>query len=203
MILLPNLSIGNFASVVRMVQKVGGSARLTDSPDEIRTADKIILAGVGAFDNGMRSIHERCWADALTEAVTRRKAPVLGICLGMQLMCKASEEGNLPGLGWMDAEVKRFDASRDSTLKVPHMGWSTVNVARPNVLIPSGDAEQRFYFVHSYYATCTRPDDVLAVAQHGTEFVAAFGRDNLYGVQFHPEKSHRFGMEVMKRFVEL
>jgi glutamine amidotransferase len=202
-ILLPNLSIGNFASVLRMVQKVGGSARLVDSPAELRRGEKVILAGVGAFDNGMQAIRDGGWLDALNEAALVRRLPVLGICLGMQLMCTSSEEGELPGLGWIDAEVKRFAFPRDSPLKVPHMGWNTVQVRAANRLISNANGEQRFYFVHSYYATCNRSADVLATAHHGLDFVAALGKDNVFGVQFHPEKSHRFGMEVVRHFVEL
>jgi glutamine amidotransferase len=202
-IVLPNLAIGNFASVLRMVQKVGGSARLVDSPAEIRRAEKIILAGVGAFDSGMGSIRDGGWADALTEAALVRRVPVLGICLGMQLMCKGSDEGMMPGLGWIDGQVKRFNFPKGSPLKVPHMGWNTVTVASANPLIPQADGEQRFYFVHSYYAVCNRPSDMIATAHHGVDFAAAFESGNIFGVQFHPEKSHRFGMAVVRRFVEM
>jgi len=200
---VPNLSIGNFSSVLRMVQKVGGSARLMDTAVEVPKADKIILAGVGAFDRGVASLHEGRWVHPLGEAALQRKVPVLGICLGMQLMCKTSEEGQLPGLGWIDAEVKRFDAAGDAHVKIPHMGWNTVRVCKPNPLIPNDGEEQRFYFVHSYYALCRGDADVLATAHHGCEFAAALSHGNIYGVQFHPEKSHRFGMALIKNFLEL
>ena len=202
-IALPNLSIGNFASVLRMVQKVGGSARLVESAGDISNARKIILAGVGAFDNGMASLRDGGWIDALNEAVLGRQVPVLGICLGMQLMCKTSEEGRFSGLGWIDGEVKRFDAAGDVHLKVPHMGWNTVTVVKANPLIATDSSEQRFYFVHSYYATCHDAADVLATAHYGRDFTAALSHGNIYGVQFHPEKSHRFGMTLMKNFVAL
>lgn len=198
---VPNLSIGNFASVLRMVEKVGGSARLVTEPRDLENASKIVLAGVGAFDNGMRSLREGGWLDPLNAAV-RAGTPVLGICLGMQLMCGESEEGRLPGLGWIDARVKRFAQPPGSSLKVPHMGWNAVTVAKPNPLIEQ-NGEQRFYFVHSYYAECSEPGDVLATARHGVAFTAAIGRGHIYGVQFHPEKSHRFGMAVIRNFVEL
>jgi len=202
-VVLPNLSIGNFASVLRMVQKVGGSARLVESAGDISNARKIILAGVGAFDNGMASLRDGGWIDALNEAVLGRQVPVLGICLGMQLMCKSSEEGRFSGLGWIEGEVKRFDAAGDVHLKVPHMGWNTVTVVKANPLIASDRSEQRFYFVHSYYATCHDAADVLATAHYGRDFTAALSHGNIYGVQFHPEKSHRFGMTLMKNFVAL
>jgi glutamine amidotransferase len=121
----------------------------------------------------------------------------------MQLMCKSSEEGVLPGLGWIDAEVRRFSFPEGAEQKIPHMGWNTVRVAKPNPLIAEGDDEQRFYFVHSYHAVCADPGDVLATTRHGGEVTAAFSRGNIYGAQFHPEKSHRFGMALMQRFVEL
>ena len=202
MVLIPNLSIGNFASVLRMIQKAGGEARLVDSPSELRDADKIILAGIGAFDNGMTSLRDGGWTDALNHAALERKVPVLGICLGMQLMLQSCEEGIMPGLGWVEGEVRRLRPPPDSGLKVPHMGWNTVTVTRENGLFPPED-EQRFYFVHSYYADCARPDVVVATSQHGTPFTAALKKENIYGVQFHPEKSHRFGMAILRNFLAI
>src|SRR5690242_6775064 len=202
MVLIPNLSIGNFASVLRMIQKAGGEARLVDSPSDLRGADKIILAGIGAFDNGMTSLRDGGWTDALNEAALERKIPVLGICLGMQLMLQSSEEGNMPGLGWVEGEVRRLRPPPDSGLKVPHMGWNTVTVTRENELFPAED-DQRFYFVHSYYADCAQPDVVVATSQHGSPFTAALKKDNIYGVQFHPEKSHRFGMAILRNFLAI
>ena len=202
MVLIPNLSIGNFASVLRMIQKAGGEARLVDSPSDLRGADKIILAGIGAFDNGMTSLRDGGWTGALNEAALERKIPVLGICLGMQLMLQSSEEGNMPGLGWVEGEVRRLRPPSDSGLKVPHMGWNTVTVTRENELFPAED-DQRFYFVHSYYADCAQPDVVVATSQHGSPFTAALKKDNIYGVQFHPEKSHRFGMAILRNFLAI
>jgi glutamine amidotransferase len=184
MIGVPNLGIGNFASVLRMVERVGGQARLLASPHELVQTDKIILAGVGAFDTGMGSLQQGGWEEPLREAVGQGK-PTLGICLGMQLMCRSSEEGRLPGLGWIDGQVERFRFPEDSRLKVPHMGWNTVTVTRPNRLLPSGNGEQRFYFVHSYHVRCEDPSDVTATADHGLPFTAAIARGNVLGVQFH------------------
>jgi glutamine amidotransferase len=117
-------------------------------------------------------------------------------------MCKSSEEGLLPGLGWIDAEVRRFKFELDSSLKVPHMGWNTVTVVKENPLICSDQCEQRFYFVHSFHIVCSQQKDRLAIANHGYDFTAALSHDNIFGVQFHPEKSHKFGMALMKKFVE-
>lgn len=198
-ILMPNLSIGNFGSVLRMVEKAGGTAKLTSDPAELDTAEKVILAGVGAFDNGMEAVRNG-WADALHQAVVVRKVPVLGICLGMQLMCEGSDEGRAAGLGWIPGRLQRFTPGPDGDLKVPHMGWNTVSVREPNALVGDGD---RFYFVHSYYLGGDMSDHVVATAHHGVTFAAAIVRDNVFGVQFHPEKSHRFGLALLKRFVEL
>jgi glutamine amidotransferase len=201
-IYIPNYGCGNLSSVARMVTKVGGDAVITTNALELTKADKIIIAGVGAFDHGMLGLRAGGWIDEINEAAFVRKIPILGICLGMQLMCKASEEGLLPGLGWIDAEVRRFDLKNAPRLKVPHMGWNKVVVAKENPLISLGHGEQRYYFVHSYHVVCNDKDDILATGTHGFDLTAAFRRDNIFGVQFHPEKSHRFGMELMRRFLE-
>jgi glutamine amidotransferase len=202
-ILIPDLGIGNMPSIIRMVEKVGGSCSISRDPGELAGADKIIFAGVGAFDHGMKAIDTGGWREALATAAVERKVPLVGICLGMQILCKASEEGQLPGLGWIDAEVLRFRQDRPGGLRVPHMGWNTLRVCRENPLIPPAGEEQRFYFVHSYRVVCHRSEDVVAVADYGGEFVAAFQKENIFGVQFHPEKSHRFGMALFQRFLEL
>lgn len=201
MITIIDYGIGNLNSVANMIRHVGGRCRVARDPEEIGSAEKLILPGVGAFDSGMEALHARGILDALSAAVLRREVPVLGICLGMQLMTKKSGEGKLPGLGWLDAEVRKFSFGPNG-LKVPHMGWNTVTVPRANPLIRS-EEEQRFYFVHSYHVVCNDEKDVAATCRYGYDFVAAFAHRNIFGVQFHPEKSHRFGMSLMKRFVEM
>jgi glutamine amidotransferase len=202
MIVIPALPLGNFASILRVIDKCGGYAELIDSPISLRKADKIILAGVGAFDYGMTSINS-IWREELENAVLVRRIPILGICLGMQLMCKSSEEGHLPGLGWIDAKVRRFSWSSDFNLKLPHMGWNTVKIVKSNSLLEIGNDEQRFYFVHSYHVICNNPRDVLATAHYGYDFTAAINHENIFGVQFHPEKSHRFGIQLVSNFLRL
>jgi imidazole glycerol-phosphate synthase subunit HisH len=194
---------GNVGSVIRMIERVGGSARRASTAAEIAQADKLILPGVGAFDYGMSQLAEHGLVDALHEAALQRKVPVLGICLGMQLMCGASEEGSRPGLGWIDGEAVRFRPQPGTTLRVPHMGWNTLQIVRESSILPTGAGEQRFYFVHSYHIRCSDPAVPVALASYGVDFVAAFQQANLWGVQFHPEKSHRFGMDLMRNFVEL
>jgi len=202
MIVIPKLPLGNFASILKVIDKCGGYAELITSPILLRKADKIILAGVGAFDYGMTSINSM-WREELENAVLVRRIPILGICLGMQLMCKSSEEGHLPGLGWIDAKVRRFSWSSNINLKLPHMGWNTVKIVKSNPLLEIGNDEQRFYFVHSYHVVCNNPRDVLATAHYGYDFTAAINHENIFGVQFHPEKSHRFGIRLISNFLRL
>jgi glutamine amidotransferase len=201
MISILDYGIGNAKSVIRMIEKVGGNAKAITSPEEVLAADKLIIPGVGAFDHGIEQLQSLNLMAPLNTIAKESKTPILGICLGMQLMCKSSEEGNLNGLSWIDAEVAYFRAARDASLPVPHMGWNTIHIKQKNALIT--DEEQRFYFVHSYWVKCNDTLDVIATANYGGEFVAAFHHNNLYGVQFHPEKSHRFGMSLMKKFVEM
>jgi glutamine amidotransferase len=183
MIYIVNYGLGNLNSIRNIIKKIGGQSKIIDDVNEVKDAKKLILPGIGAFDHGMKFLNEKGWIGALNEAVLERKVPVLGICLGMQLMCKGSEEGVLPGLGWFDADVKRFRIPPDSSFKIPHMGWNAVHVKKDNPLVEKKEEEQRFYFVHDY------------------EFTAAISHENMYATQFHPEKSHRFGMDLLKHFI--
>jgi glutamine amidotransferase len=197
--------MGNVGSILNMIRKVGGRAQVKGAADEIRAADAIVLPGVGAFDTAMGALKQRGLVAALNHAVVERRVPVLGVCLGMQLMTSRSEEGALQGLGWIAGEARRFefdDAHR--RLKVPHMGWNRV-VQRKEHPIFAGQAseELRFYFVHSYHVVCDDATDVLATADYGGDFVAAFQRENIIGMQYHPEKSHKFGLGVYRNFVSI
>lgn len=196
--------MGNIGSIANMIAKVGGKAEVTSDPARLRDAERLILPGVGHFDRGVANLTDLGLADVLAEVVVQRRVPVLGICLGMQLMCRGSDEGEQKGLGWVDAEVRRFDAGAHPGMKVPHMGWNVAKPVRQSPLLDVAPAEpQRFYFVHSFYVDCHDPSDVLAVTNYEGEFCSAFLRDNIWGVQFHPEKSHAFGMELFRRFLEL
>ena len=196
--------MGNLGSVMNMLKKIGAKASISSEPDKIAHADKLILPGVGAYDNGMQNLSSRGLVDILNEKVLNEKTPILGICLGAQLLTRKSEEGTLPGLGWIDAETLRFQFPDGSNhLKIPHMGWNEISIQRENSLLCGFEDKPRFYFVHSYYLKCNNVDDVIATSFHGIEFTAAVNKDNIWGTQFHPEKSHAFGMKVMRNFCEL
>jgi glutamine amidotransferase len=201
MISVIDYGMGNLGSILNMMKRLGAEAKIVATPDDIMRSDKLILPGVGSFDHGMRNLEERGLRSAMEECVIREGKPILGICLGMQLMTASSEEGELPGLGWVDAVTRKFRFD-DKNMKVPHMGWNSVNVRCTDGLFKGIDPEPRFYFVHSYYVECGRQAEVLATTRYGIDFVSSFQRNNVMGVQFHPEKSHRFGMKLLKRFVE-
>lgn len=193
--------LGNIKSIKRMVEHIGGSADIISDPAALAGAEAIVLPGVGAFDYGMSLLHDGGWIAPLNEAALGRHVPVLGICLGMQLMCRGSEEGVRPGLGWIAADVERIDTGGDPRLKVPHIGWTATIAEKSGDILPADEAELRYYYVHSYRAVCDDPAEVLCSADYGARFTSGFVRDNLRGVQFHPEKSHRFGMELLRRWL--
>lgn len=201
-VLIPDFGIGNLASIVRMLEKAGHSGTVVSNPAALKLAEKIILPGVGAFDAGMQALARGNWREALDEAALVRRIPVLGICLGMQMLCNGSEEGGEKGLGWIDADVIRFRPPAGMRLRVPHMGWNTLHVPRENPILPFDDEERRFYFVHSFRVRCNRKEDAIGLTEYGETFVAAFQAENIFGVQFHPEKSHRFGMDLLRRYME-
>jgi glutamine amidotransferase len=192
--------MGNIGSICKMLRVVGADPIVTSDPAQLATADKLVLPGVGHFDRAMQNLTAAQLVDTLTELVVTRQIPILGVCLGMQLLCGSSEEGSQPGLGYVDARVRRFQPGDGR--KVPHMGWSPLEVARPSPLLEGLDEESRFYFVHSYFVDCANDADVIARSSYGHSFVSAFERGNVKGVQFHPEKSHRFGKQVFRNFVE-
>ena len=203
MLVIINYGLGNLASVLNMIHKIGGNAKISRDPNEMLDASKLILPGVGSFDYGITQLHSYGFS-AIIQKMTSKGIPILGICLGMQLLGNRSEEGQLEGLRLMDAEFKRFSFKDNSAkLHIPHVGWNYVSVVKENPLLPNYGSEQRFYFTHSYHAVCAKETDVLATTTYGYPFTCAYCRDNIFGVQFHPEKSHRFGMAMMKRFMEL
>lgn len=192
--------MGNVGSMRNMLAKIGVETVVTSDPEVIMGASKVILPGVGAFDNAMRRLEQLDLVAALDEKVREQGTPFLGVCLGMQLLTMRSEEGELPGLGWIDAETRLFDLSDHPELPIPHMGWNTVqDTGRGPLLVGQADGA-RFYFVHSYRVQARSEDDVLGVTNYGGEFASVIGHGNIWGVQFHPEKSHRYGMTLLNTF---
>jgi len=202
-IAIVDYGLGNPASVRNMLRKAGHQAEVTADHAAIRAASRLILPGVGAFDHGMQNLGDRGLVDVLNEAVLVRRVPMLGICLGLQLMSRRSEEGVLPGLGWFAADTIRFRFQPDAdALRIPHMGWNTVAKTSDTFLSTNLAADARFYFVHSYHVRCDNPAEVALTAPYGGEVVAAAVKGNIAGTQFHPEKSHKFGLALLRSFVE-
>ena len=192
--------LGNLGSIANMLKVIGEKVYITDDVQKICDADRLILPGVGAFDAGMINLHQK-GLDKLICTEAKSGKPILGICLGMQLLGRSSEEGKLPGLGLIPFDNIRFRIDETSGLKVPHMGWDIVNFQKESPLLEGITGEQRYYFVHSYHARCDSKENVLMTCDYGYEFTAAVVKNNIYGVQFHPEKSHDFGMRILDNFV--
>ncbi len=203
MIAVVDYKMGNPGSIINMLKRVGGEAELTDDPEMIARADRLILPGVGAFDAGMANLAQHGLLPALNRFALEERRPVLGICLGMQLMGRRSQEGSLRGLGWLDADTVRFGFDQAATgLKIPHMGWNSVRAVGEGGLFRGLEEEAFFYFVHSYHLVCDREEEVSGWTSHGYPFPAAVRRENVMGVQFHPEKSHRYGLTLLANFAE-
>jgi glutamine amidotransferase len=202
-IVVIDYGVGNIGSIQNMLKKLGAKSEVASTEAAIELATKIILPGVGAFDTGMTHLNQSGLRPALNNAVINKKVPVLGICLGMQLMTSGSEEGELPGLGWVPARTIRFAPAENETMKIPHMGWNVVTKSKKSPITELMKEDSRFYFVHSYHVNCLDRDDVLMSTKYGSvEFDAAFERENILGFQFHPEKSHQFGMSLLQTFLE-
>jgi glutamine amidotransferase len=194
--------MGNLASVMNMLKRIGASATLTSDVAAIENAERLILPGVGAFDHGVHQMNAR----GLFGLVQRKAAggtPLLGLCLGMALLAGASEEGVERGLGLIEGESRRFSFPNPPVLPVPHVGWNEPTFIRASALTPETGSRPRYYFTHSYHLVCRNEADVIATADYGYPFPAIVSSGNVYGVQFHPEKSHRFGMELLRRFAEV
>ena len=203
MISIVDYGMGNSGSILNMVRRAGGAGEIVADPDAIATAKKLILPGVGAFDAGVSKLRATGLDDALETAVMERKVPILGICLGLQLFTRGSEEGLLPGLGWVSADTVQFRIEPPLKLRVPHMGWNRVVSAKNDVLIDSLPAEPQFYFVHSFHLVCDDEADVLTWTEYGIRFASGVRLRNIWGTQFHPEKSHKYGLGLIKNFVNL
>lgn len=201
MLVIIDYGVGNLGSILNMLNRIGIQAIISGKESDLASATKIILPGVGAFDHCIEKLEASGLKEVLQKKVTVDKTPIMGICLGMQMMMKSSEEGIKNGLGWIDGDVVKFDPSKlPAGLKIPHMSWSDVEITRPTKLMTEMYPDPRFYFVHSYYARLNHMEDEILSAVYGHRFTCGIEKENICGVQFHPEKSHKFGMKLLQNF---
>lgn len=205
MITIIDYGMGNLGSIKNMFNYIGVEAVIESDPDKIKNASKILLPGVGSFDTAMKKINEGDLKEVLNQKALKEQVPVLGICLGMQLLTDSSEEGELEGLGWISAKTLSFKGRIDTKYKIPHMGWNVVNKSNESQLTESFEnfKELRFYFVHSYFVKVQDEKNSILKTNYGIEFDSAIQKDNIYGAQFHPEKSHKFGMKLFENFARI
>ena len=202
-IVIVDYRTGNSNSIKRTLDRIGSRSIISSQIEDVTEADKIILPGVGHFAKAMANLKELGLQDALNEAVLIKRKAVLGICLGMELMGMTSEEGGTPGLQWLDAEAVRFKISVAARHKVPHMGWNCIQIKKSSALMKGVEDLSEFYFAHSYHLKITDRSDLLNETEYGISFPSAVERNNIFGVQYHPEKSHRAGVQVLKNFIEM
>lgn len=205
MVTIINYGMGNLGSIKNMFKYIGVEAIIESDIDKIAKASKILLPGVGSFDAAMKRINDSNLIEVLNEKALKEQIPILGICLGMQLMTKSSDEGNLRGLGWIDAKTLSFRNFLQSNVRVPHMGWNYVKISNTSLLTAElkEDEEARFYFVHSYFVRVEDEKNSILKTNYGINFDSAIQKDNIYGAQFHPEKSHKFGMKIFENFARI
>lgn len=204
MIAIVDYGLGNVRALANVYHRLNMPVVIVKKALDLQNARKVILPGVGAFDYALQMLEKSGMRQILDEIVLHRHVPVLGICVGMQMLAGSSEEGSMPGLGWIDGEVKKFRPSfSGSTIRVPHMGWNNVKPLKLNGLFDGLDRDARFYFLHSYYFRCRKNEDVIALTDYDGDFASAVNSGNVYGVQFHPEKSHQWGIQLLNNFAKL
>ena len=204
MITIVNYGSGNIQAIGNIYKRLNMEFSIAESPGLLERATKLILPGVGAFDKTMQQLNESGLRTKLDDLVLEQKVPVLGICVGMQIIARDSEEGDVPGLGWINGHVKKLDASKlTHKPHLPHMGWNTVNALVDHPLMRDINPEQGFYFLHSYYFSCTNKENILCTTDYGETFASGVYDRNIYGMQFHPEKSHSNGIQLLKNFANL
>jgi imidazole glycerol-phosphate synthase subunit HisH len=202
MITIVDYGLGNINAFLNVYRRLNVEAGTATRAADLHGASKVILPGVGAFDHAMERLAASGMREALDDLALNRRAPVLGVCVGMQMLGHSSDEGRLPGLGWINGRVRSL-ASLAATLPVPHMGWNDARPVGANLLFGRLETDARFYFLHSYYFECDVPGDAIALADYGAEFACAVNSRNVFGVQFHPEKSHHYGVQLLKNFAEI
>ena len=203
MIVILNYGVGNLGSVQNMLKKAGFESELASDIATVKNAQKVILPGIGAFDHCMQKFNASGLRPMVEQKIMQDKVPLLGICVGLQMLMENSEEGTEPGLGWIAGKTVKFKKDGLGDLKIPHMGWTDVKRSKDSALINNLGDQPRFYFVHSYHVSPDHPEDELLSAHYGYDFTAAINRDNIFGVQFHPEKSHKYGMKILENFSRL
>lgn len=204
MIAIIDYGLGNVLAFVNVYNRLNIPVMVAKSASDLANATKLILPGVGSFDQAMQQLDQSGMRQPIEHLVLQNEIPVLGICVGMQLLAKCSDEGELPGLGWIDGKVKKFDlSSMPLGTNLPHMGWNDVKPVVDSYLFKEMEQDARFYFLHSFYFECNQQPNILAVTNYGGQFSCAVRRANVYGVQFHPEKSHYFGSQLLKNFAEI
>ena len=201
MITIVDYGLGNIRAFANVYERLNIKTKIAQSAVDLHGAAKIILPGVGSFDYAMTLLNNSGMRDELDIQVLVKKTPVLGVCLGMQIMSKSSGEGKLHGLGWIDGEVKLFDVNKiKSKTRYPHMGWNTIQPIKSNSLLSGFNGDSRFYFLHSYYFECNNTNDVISTTEYGNTYTSALNKNNIFGIQFHPEKSHSNGIKLLKNF---
>lgn len=204
MITIIDYGLGNIRAFANVYERLNIKTKLAHTADDLKDAAKIILPGVGSFDHAMNLLNNSGMRDELDKQVLINKVPVVGICLGMQIMAKSSDEGILPGLGWIDGVVKVFDPeSIPYVTRLPHMGWNTIIPKKESKILDGLSENSRFYFLHSYYFVCNNLEDILTTTQYGITYASAVNYENIYGIQYHPEKSHTNGVQLLKNFANL
>jgi glutamine amidotransferase len=204
MITIVDYGLGNILAFANVYKRLGIPVAIVKDASELTSATKLILPGVGAFDHAMQLLMQSGMRDALDEMVISRGVPVLGVCVGMQILAATSEEGHLPGLGWVPGKVRAFRSNEQSArMPLPHMGWNDIRTHGASALFEGLGSDARFYFLHSYYFQCDHDEDISAETEYGTRFSCAVQKKNVFGVQFHPEKSHKFGTQLLKNFADI
>jgi glutamine amidotransferase len=202
-IAIVDYGLGNVKAFANVYKNLNIPAMIVKEADDLKKAAKVILPGVGSFDHAMQGLEKSGMRPFLDEIVLLRHVPILGICVGMQMLACSSEEGSIPGLGWIKGEVNRFDSSTRNSICVPHMGWNDVRPVKTNGLFQGLNRDARFYFLHSYYFQSKKREDIIAVTDYGGEFACAVNHGNIFGVQFHPEKSHHWGILLLENFAKI